>query len=152
MRTLPEQSAQVVVDSPELLPEPLTGGIPATARDILILSSFLLVPVVAAAGLIAGAEMGFGVLGGGIVALANFWLLSRIVVETTSGEVNGAVLFGRMVAKFVLLAASLGIVILLFRLDSIGVLVGVGTIFPSILLGSLLDVFRGKSASPGVTN
>jgi hypothetical protein len=118
----------------------------------MTLSFFLLVPVVAASGLIADAGMGFGVLGGGLVALANFWLLARIVVDTTSGEMKGTVLFGRMVAKFILLAASLGIVIVLFRLDPLGVLIGVGTIFPAILLGSLIDIFRDKSDSHGVTN
>jgi hypothetical protein len=96
--------------------------------------------------------MGLAVLGGGFVALANFWLLSRIVVNTTGGALNGGVLFGHMVTKFVLLVVSLGLVIVLLRLDPIGVLVGVGTIFPAILLGSLIDVFRDKSAADGVTN
>ena len=112
----------------------------------------MLVPVVAAAALIADVQMGFGVLGGGLVALANFWLLSRIVVDTTGGDLKGSVLFGRMFAKFVLLALSLGIVIVLFRLDALGVLIGVGTIFPAILLGSLIDIFRDKSDSHGVTS
>ena len=149
---MPEHSAQAVVDSPELLPAPLSSGIPAAARDILIIAMFMLVPVVATAALIADVQMGFGVLGGGLVALANFWLLSRIVVDTTGGDLKGSVLFGRMFAKFVLLALSLGMVIVLFRLDALGVLIGVGTIFPAILLGSLIDIFRDKSDSHGVTS
>lgn len=149
---MPEHGTQAVLESPELLPDPLRSGIPAAARDILVFATFLLIPVTTGAILIANAAMGLAVLGGGLVALANFWLLSRIVVNTTGGALNGGVLFGHMVSKFVLLLVSLGFVIVLLRLDPIGVLVGVGTIFPAILLGSLIDVFRDKSAADGVTN
>jgi hypothetical protein len=149
---LPEHGTQAVLESPELLPDPLRRGIPAGARDVLVFAAFLLVPITVAAILLADLAMGLSVLGGGFVALANFWLLSRIVVNTTGGELNGGVLFGHMMSKFVLLVASLGLVIVLLRLDAIGVLVGVGTIFPAILLGTLMDVFRDKTADNGVTN
>ena len=141
-----------MLDSPELLPEPLTSGIPAAARDILTLASFLMVPIVAAGWLLDGPGMGFAVLGGSLVGLTNFWLLSLIVVKTTGGEGNGAVLFSRMLSKFALLLGSLAVVIWLFRLEPLGVLLGIGTIFPAILLGALIDVFRDKSRSDGVMN
>ena len=149
---MPEHGTQAVLESPELLPDPIRTGIPAGARDVLVFASLLLVPITVGAILFADLAMGLSVLGGGLVALANFWLLSRIVVNTVGGDLNGGVLFGHMMSKFVLLVASLGLVIVLLRLDAIGVLVGVGTIFPAILLGTLVDVFRSKPADDGVTN
>ncbi len=149
---MPQTGANAVIEPPELLPEPLTSGIPTAARDILTLASYLLVPITGAAWFFGDMSMSFAVLGGGLVALANFWLLSRIVVKTTSGELNGGLLFGRMLSKFALLVVSLGVVVWLFQLAPLGVLLGVGTIFPAILLGSLLEVFRDRLQNEEGTN
>jgi hypothetical protein len=130
-----------------MLPVPGLRGIPASARRILVIATVLLLAVLVAAQLYAGVSVALGVLGGGVLALVNFWFLARIVVRTTGGEMQGSALFGRLLAKYLALAASLGVVILLLRLDSLGLMLGVGVIFPAIMLGSLLDLFGDDADS-----
>ena len=150
--TLSENAAKLSDTATEALPRPVRNGIPAGSWEIMGLAALLLIPAISGAWLLADVSMAVAVLGGGMVALANFWLLSRIVVKATSGPINGSQLLGRMLSKFLLLVISLGVVVLLLRLNALGVLLGVGTIFPAIILGSLMDLFRDRHAPQGVTN
>lgn len=95
--------------------------------------------------------MASGVLGGGVLGLVNFWLLARIVVKTTGDEMSAGALAGRLFAKFAILGGVLGLLILFLRLDPVGLLLGLGVIFPAILLGSLMDLFVAPSDVCGVT-
>ncbi len=135
-----------------MLPVPGLRGIPVSARRILVIAAALLVAVLVAAQVFAGVSMALGVAGGGVLALVNFWFLARIVVRTTSGEMQGSALFGRLLAKYLLLAASLGVVILLLQLDPLGLMLGVGVIFPAIMIGSLLDLFGDDADSSEASN
>jgi hypothetical protein len=133
--------AEAAIQDSETITASEAKGIPRGARRILAIAVCLLLPTLVAAQLYAGSAMALGVLGGGVVALVNFWFLARIIVRTTGGEMQGSTLFARLLVKYLMLAASLGVVILLFRLDSLGLMIGVGVIFPAIMIGSLLDLF-----------
>jgi len=135
-----------------MFPAPMGRGIPGGARRILLIATSLLLPMLLASYLYSGVPMALGVFGGGVLALINFWLLARIVVKTTGGEMQGSALFGRLFVKYLILAASLGVVILLLRLDSLGLILGVGVIFPAILLGSMFDLFRADDDSSEVAH
>ena len=135
-----------------MFPAPMGRGIPGAARRILVIAALLLLPMLLAAYSYSGVPMVLGVAGGGVLALINFWFLARIVVRTTGGEMRGSALFGRLLVKYLLLAASLAVVILLFQLDGLGLILGVGVIFPAIMLGSMIDLFGDDADSSEATN
>tara|TARA_B100000029_G_scaffold258930_1_gene255587 strand:+ start:2082 stop:2504 length:423 start_codon:yes stop_codon:yes gene_type:complete len=130
-------------DGGEKLPLPVTGGLPRGAGRVAALSALLLVPAVAAFWLTDRQDTAVGILGGGIVAIGNFWFLARIVVVATGREtMEIGAMMGRLFAKFLVLGASLGFLVLVLRLDGFGVLLGVGVVFPAIVLASLMDVLN----------
>ncbi len=89
---------------------------------------------------LGGFERALGVLGGGAVAVVNFWLLARIVVKTTSGQELGLpTMLSRLAVKFGLLAGSLVVVVLILRMDALGVLVGLSVIFAAVLLSQVVE-------------
>jgi len=105
------------------------------------LSAVLLIPTVAAFWLTDRQDTATGILGGGIVAIVNFWFLARIVVVATAGEgLELGSMMGRLLAKLLVLGASLGFLVMVLHLDGFGVLLGVGVVFPAIVLASLMDV------------
>jgi len=128
-------------DSGEKLPPPVTRGLPRGAGRVAGLSTLLLVPAVAAFWLMDRQDTAVGILGGGVVAIVNFWFLARIVVLATTAEaVDLGSMMGRLFAKFLVLGGSLGFLVLVLHLDGFGVLLGVGVVFPAIVLASLMDV------------
>ncbi len=124
-------------------PPPVSAGVPAGAKAVTFLSALLLLVMAAAGGLWRGAEMAAAVLISGLVAIGNFWLLARIVVKTTSRDDAGVgALVGPLLAKFGLLGVSLGLLALVFRMDPMGLLLGVGVVFPAIILHTVAEQLR----------
>ena len=127
--------------SAESLPAPVTEGIPQGARRIALLATLLTLPGVVLGFSLAGFAMATGVVVGSVIAISNFWLLSRIVVRTTGGEnTNAVVLFGRILVKFGLLFVAIGAVVLLLEVDGLGVLLGLSTVIGGIILTSIVDL------------
>jgi lipid-A-disaccharide synthase-like uncharacterized protein len=124
----------------EKLPPPVKNGIPRSARRILLVAAALLLPAAILAATRTGWTGALGVLGGGAVALGNFWLLARIVVRVTAGpDLELRALMARLLFKFGLLGASLFAVVLLLRMDPLGVLLGVSVVFVALVLVSIVD-------------
>jgi len=150
-RTMSNSGVQATPSEPGRFPAPVASGLTVGARRIVAISVCLVVVVAIAAYLYSGLAMASGVLGGGVLGLVNFWLLARIVVKTTGDEMSAGALAGRLFAKFAILGGVLGLLILFLRLDPVGLLLGLGVIFPAILLGSLMDLFVAPSDVCGVT-
>ena len=124
----------------EKLPPPVSKGIPREARQVAVFAALLLLPAAVAGHSLGGLERGVGVLAGGAVAIANFWLLARIVVKTTAAQEGGVGgVLGRLAVKFGLLAGSLALLVLGLQADAIGVLMGLSVIFAGVLLSQVVD-------------
>ncbi len=124
----------------EAFPPPTSKGIPPGARRIVALAGLLLIPTTVGGWQMSGAPGAAGVVVGGLIALANFWVLARIVVNMTSGEeVPPAVLLGRLFAKFVGLGVGLGVLILVVEVDAIGLLLGLSVVVAAVVAASVLS-------------
>ncbi len=124
----------------EALPPPTSQGIPPGARRIAALAGLLLVPTIVGGFQLSGVPGAVGVVAGGLLALANFWVLARIVVKLTSGEeVPPAILIGRLFAKFAGLAAVLGVLVLVVEVDPIGLLLGLSVVVAAVIAASVLS-------------
>jgi len=126
------------------LPAPVVRGIPAGARAVVILTAILIAPAAIAAGLTLGSPSALGVLGGGLVGLVNFWVLSRLVVKATSGEddVHWATLSARLFFKFALLGACLWALIVPLQLEFLGVVLGLSLVMFAAIGSQVIDLVR----------
>lgn len=124
------------------LPSPTTEGIPLGARRIAILAALLLGVAVAGAGLGLGLDAAIGAAAGGIVALVNFWLLSRFVVSVTgeNDEVHWGVLLSRLMFKLGLLGACLWVMLVPLALNVLGVLIGLSVVVMAATLAQALGL------------
>jgi hypothetical protein len=81
-----------------------------------------------------------GVAAGGLLALANFWIVARIVVKLTSGEeVAPAILIGRLFAKFIGLGAAVGVLVMVVEVDPIGLVLGLSVVVAAVIAASVLS-------------
>jgi len=99
-----------------------------------------MIPTIVGGFQLSGVPGATGVAAGGLLALANFWVLARIVVKLTSGEeVAPAILIGRLFAKFVGLAAVLGVLVLVVEIDPIGLLLGLSVVVVAVIAASVMS-------------
>lgn len=119
----------------QVLPPPVTHGITAGARRLLFLSALLLVPATVGGWFFGGVAMVAGVGVGGVIALINFWLLSRMVVKSTAGVASspGAML-AQLMFKFGLLGLLLATAIFAFAINGVGLLLGLSVTFAAVPL------------------
>jgi hypothetical protein len=127
--------------SGEPLPPPVTRGIPRGARRVVILSALLLVPAFALSWIFMGSGPAIGLLGGGALAVANLWVLSRLVVKsTTDSDVHWASLSAQLFFKFALLGACLWVLVVPLSLDVFGLLVGLSVVLFGAVLGQIFEI------------
>ncbi len=124
------------------LPSPTTEGIPLGARRIGILAALLLGVAVAGAGLGLGMDAAVGAFAGGVVALVNFWLLSRFVVSVTGegDEVHWGVLLSRLMFKLGLLGVCLWVMLVPLALNVLGVIIGLSVVVMAATLAQALGL------------
>jgi len=123
------------------LPSPTTEGIPLGARRIGILAALLLAVSVAGTWMVQGADAAGGAAAGGIVALVNFWLLSRFVVSVTANEeVHWGVLLTRLMFKLGLLGVCLWVMLVPLALNVLGVLIGLSVVVVAATLAQALGL------------
>ncbi|MCP4869470.1 MAG: hypothetical protein GY898_12215 [Proteobacteria bacterium] len=124
------------------LPSPTTEGIPLGARRIGILAALLLGVAVAGAGLGLGMDAAVGAFAGGVVALVNFWLLSRFVVSVTGegDEVHWGVLLSRLMFKLGFLGVCLWVMLVPLALNVLGVIIGLSVVVMAATLAQALGL------------
>ncbi len=123
------------------LPSPTTEGIPLGARRIGILAALLLGVAVAGAGLGLGFEEAVGTAAGGLLALANFWLLSRFVVSVTANEdVFWGVVLTRLMFKLALLAVCLWVMLIPLALNFVGMIIGLSVVVVAATVSQALGL------------
>jgi hypothetical protein len=122
------------------LPRPATHGVPTGARRIAFLAALLIVPAALAGATLGGAHTALSVLVGGVVSLVNFWLLSRLVVTTTSSETpgTGALVF-QLMTKLAVLGILLAVAIFGLGLDAVGLMLGLGVLVAAVPLNLFSD-------------
>ena len=124
----------------ERLPPPTVDGIPVGARRLSFLAALLLLPMAVAGALFGGSATLLAVAVGGALALANFWLLSRLVVVSTGGvQRSASALLVRLMAKFGFLGLVLGTAVLGLGLDPFGLLLGLSVVFLAVPLNLLAE-------------
>lgn len=127
--------------SGEKLPPPVSRGIPRGARRVVILSALLLIPGFAAAWLIIGAATALGLVAGGLLSIANLWILSRLVVKSTAlHDVHWTALTGQLLFKFALIGACLWALVVPLSIDIFGLLVGLSVALVGAVLSQIVDV------------
>lgn len=125
----------------QALPPPVTRGIPLGARRIGMLAGLLLAIAVAGSWLALGPASALGAAAGGTLALANFWMLSRLVVKVTSGEdVHWGPLLGRLLFKLALLGVALWLILVPLALDFLGVVAGLSVVVAAAVVTQGLDL------------
>ncbi len=131
----------------QALPDSFTEGITAGGRRLLFLSVVLLVPATVAAWFVGGLPTVGGVALGGGVAVINFWLLSRMVVQSTSGA-PGSVgwLVARLMGKFGLAGLLLALAVLAFGIDGFGLLLGLSVTFAAVPLNLFSQWVAGRES------
>lgn len=121
--------------APQALPQPVTEGLPPGARRIAFLAGLLIAPATLVGAGVGGVPMAASVLAGGAIALVNFWLLSRLVVATTSSEdLSTGRLMLRLMSKLAVLGILLAVAVFGLGLDPVGLLLGLGVIFFAVPL------------------
>lgn len=115
-----------------------------------VLSGTLLVPLFAGAVTVVafalwGTERGVAALAGGVLAVANWFALRWIVSRIARGEATQRLMVGfLLIAKLGLLMALVFMLVARFKLDPLGVLLGLGTLFVAPVLSGL---FQGSAAA-----
>ena len=90
-----------------------------------------------------GSQVAIGVLCGAALAVGNFWLLSRLVVQLTSGdELAVAPMLTRLFSKLAVLAICLFALIVLVEVDVLGLLVGLSVVILSTLLAQAFGLLN----------
>ncbi|MEE2827828.1 MAG: ATP synthase subunit I [Myxococcota bacterium] len=127
----------------EGLPEPVRKGIPRGGRSVLILAALLLIPTAVGAGTLGSPKVAVAVLCGGLLALGNFWLLARMVVQLTTGDDKRvSPLLVRILTKLAILGAWLYVLIVGAELDVVGLLLGLSVVIVSSLLSQVFGLLR----------
>jgi hypothetical protein len=99
-----------------------------------------MLPAIVGGHQLSGIDGAIGVAVGGVIALANFWVLARIVVKLTSGEdVPPALLIGRLFAKFTGIGVVLGVLILVVEVDPLGLLLGLSVVVAAVIAASVMS-------------
>jgi len=90
-----------------------------------------------------GIEVAVGALLGGALALGNFWLLGRTVVQLTSGEeLAVAPLLVRLFSKLAVLGVCLFALIVLAKVHVGGLLIGLSVVIVSSLLSQAFGLLN----------
>ncbi len=127
--------------SGDFLPAPTTRGIPAGARRVVLLAALLALPTTAGVALSIGTSMAVGVLAGALLALGNFWVLSRLVVKATAEtDVHWGTLTARLLLKFSVLGFALFLLIVLLAVDVLGIAIGLSLVMFAAILSQLVDM------------
>ena len=122
------------------LPKPTTEGVPAGARRIAFLASLLIVPATCLGATLGGLPVAASVLAGSAIALTNFWLLSRLVVATTSSEhLSTGMLMFQLMSKLAVLGVLLAGAVFGLGLDPVGLLLGLGVLIVAVPLNLFSD-------------
>jgi len=121
--------------APQALPQPVTEGLPSGARRIAFLAALLVVPSAFAGLAVGGSQVALSAVAGGGIALINFWLLSRLVVATTSSQsLSTSNLLVQLMGKLALLGVLLAVAIFVLSLDPVGLLLGLSVVFAAVPL------------------
>ena len=121
--------------APQALPQPVTEGLPSGARRIAFLAALLVVPSAFAGLAVGGSQAALSAVAGGGIALINFWLLSRLVVATTSSQnLSTSNLLVQLMGKLALLGVLLAVAIFVLSLDPVGLLLGLSVVFAAVPL------------------
>ena len=132
----PEQSEP---ENPSGEEEDLGGEV--SVRRIQIID-LLLIAAACAASLLISRELALGVLAGGILLAANFRVLAgviRAVLLKGSGSLTQVGIYWVKLAGVMLLV---GVLLIAFRIDPIGFLVGLGTILVAVTAEAVLRLDR----------
>lgn len=128
----------------EALPPPVSEGLPRGTRNVALLAALLLLPTTVACGLALGPKVAVGSLCGGALALGNFWLLGRMVVQLTSSDNELAIgpLMARLLSKLALLGICLYALVVWARVDVLGLLAGLSVVVVSTLVSQVFGFLR----------
>ena len=138
--SLTDENENAAASQGEALPPPTSQGIPPGARRIAALAGLLMIPTLVGGFQLSGIAGVVGVAAGGLLALANFWIVARIVVKLTSGEeVAPAILIGRLFAKFIGLGAAVGVLVMVVEVDPIGLVLGLSVVVAAVIAASVLS-------------
>jgi hypothetical protein len=110
----------------------------------------IMVAVFSAASLVFWLEAAPGVLAGGLVMAGNFWVMRRALEKLTdAGAANRTkVLYGLfLVTKFFLVMGALALMVLVLRLDALGIALGMLSLFVGIGLGVAHHALRRAPAA-----
>jgi|GEM_PF-1590358 len=126
--------------APQPLPQPVTQGVPSGARRIAFLATLLTAPAMLAGWTVGGMAMAGSVLFGGLLSLVNFWLISRLVVSTTSSDdLSPGQLVFQLMAKLAVFGLLLALAVFGLGLDPMGLLLGLGVLFAAVPLSLFSD-------------
>ena len=121
--------------APQALPQPVSEGLPPGARRIAFLASLLIVPSAFAGLAVGGPHVALSAVVGGLIALINFWFLSRLVVATTSSQdLSTSKLLIRLMSKLAVLGVLLAVAVFALSLDPVGLLLGLTVVFAAVPL------------------
>ena len=124
----------------QALPEPVTEGIPSGARRIGFLAALLVVPAALAGAAVGGLPVAGSIVAGGFISLLNFWVLSRLVVVTTSpDDLSTSKLVFQLMSKLGVLGVLLGGAVFGLGLDPVGLVLGLGVTIAAVPLNLFSD-------------
>ena len=124
----------------QALPLPVTEGIPSGARRIGFLALLLVVPAALAGAAVGGLWGAGSVVVGGLISLLNFWVLSRLVVMTTSpDDLSTGKLVFQLMSKLGVLGLLIGGAVFGLGLDPVGLVLGLGVTVAAVPLNLFSD-------------
>ncbi len=124
----------------QALPRPVTEGIPVGARRIGFLALLLVVPAALAGAAVGGLWGAGSVVVGGLISLLNFWVLSRLVVMTTSpDDLSTGKLVFQLMSKLGVLGLLIGGAVFGLGLDPVGLVLGLGVTVAAVPLNLFSD-------------
>ena len=112
---------------------------------VLTVGSLALLGVLAAAGFLLGSEQfAFGVLAGGILAIANFYWLRDILIRAFRLRPEEAPRFAlvRYIVRLTVLAAAVFVLIVYCRVDVFGLLLGLSVLVFNIIALSIYMISK----------
>ena len=93
------------------------------------------------AGFLVSVQFALGVLAGGLLMAANFRVIARVIRSVLVDQTSAVLNAGFYWVKFLALIGLIGALVLWFRIDVFGCLLGLSTIFLAITLEAVLRLF-----------